>query len=306
MAEGYAYVQGSYCPLDEAKISVFDLGFTHSDVVYDVTSAWLGRFFRLDEHIARFERSCSGIRLTCPYGARELKTILATCVQRGGVAQGAYVSLVLTRGRYATPEAARARDILRTVPTFLAYAVPYRWIAEPQRQERGVRLIVSTVPRIPSASVDMRYKNFHWGDLTAGCFEANAAGADVAVHCAVEGYLTEGAGFNLFFVRGGRLYTPRHNVLEGVTRQAVLDIAAESGLPAVLGDFAAQELRDADEAFITSTAGGIMPVVRADDRPLGAGVPGPLSQRLREEYWRRREAGWMGTPVADLLAPGEA
>jgi len=306
MGEGLAYLDGSYCALTDAKVSVFDPGFTHSDVVYDVTSTWKGQFFRLDDHIVRFMRSCKGIELTCPYNAQEIKTILATCVQRGGVEEASFVSIALTRGRYIDKAAAQARDIFRMAPGFIAYAIPYLWIAGPQVQERGLYLIVSKTPRIPSACVDMHFKNYHWGDLTRGKFEARAAGADGAVHCAIEGYLTEGAGFNLFFVRGGILFTPARNVLEGVTRQSVLDLAAELGIATELGDFPADDLRRADEAFITSTAGGVMPVSRVDGVALGNGRPGPLALKLRSEYWRRRDEGWLSTPVSSCLAKGAA
>jgi branched-chain amino acid aminotransferase len=152
----------------------------------------------------------------------------------------------------------------------------------------------------------MRFKNYHWGDLTRGKFEARAAGADAAVHCALEGYLTEGAGFNLFFARAGTLFTPARNVLEGMTRGSVLDLAAELGIPTQVGDFPADDLRGADEAFITSTAGGVMPVAHVDGVALGSGRPGPLSLRLRGEYWRRREEGWLSTPVGSLLTEAAA
>ena len=301
MGDGLAFIEGKYCQPADAKVSVFDPGFTHSDVVYDVVSAWKGQFFRLDEHVARFLRSCAGVRLTCPSGPDELKRILATCVRDGGVEDGAFVSMAVTRGRYETKDAARARDIFRMIPNLIVYALPYMYIADPPTQERGMRLVISAVPRIPSACVDMRYKNYHAGDLTRGRFEAHDAGADRAVHLAIEGYLTEGAGFNLFFAKGGRICTPAHNVLEGITRQTVLELARELGIPSAEGDYSASDLLNADEAFITSTAGGIMPVAQVGDRRFVSNGPGPLSLRLRHEYWRRREAGWLSTPVTDYL-----
>jgi branched-chain amino acid aminotransferase len=299
--EGMAFIEGQYCAPADAKISIFDPGFTHCDVVYDVVSVWKDRFFRLDEHITRFNRSCTGVNLTCPYAPEDLKKILATCVRDGGVRDGAFVSMAVSRGRYPNKEAARARDIFKMTPNLIAYAVPYMWIADPQIQARGMYLIISKVPRIPSACVNMRFKNYHAGDLTRGRFEAQAVGADRAVHCAIEGYLTEGSGFNLFFVSKGRLLTPARNVLEGMTRQSVFELAADLGVPAEAGDYPADDLRNADEAFITSTAGGIMPVARVDDRHLSSNSPGSLSVRLREEYWRRREAGWLATSVDDAL-----
>jgi branched-chain amino acid aminotransferase len=299
--EGLAYINGEYCSVADARISVLDPGLTHSDAVYDVVSTWKGSFFRLDEHIARFEASCRGISLKCPYSAVDIKRILATCVHRGGVENAAYVALVATRGQYADKEAERTRDIFNTRATFIAYALSYKWIADPQAQERGAHLILSRTPRIPDECVDARFKNYHWGDLTRGKFEARAVGADGAVHLSTLGNLTEGAGFNVFFAKGGRLYTPERNILRGVTRQSALDLASELGIVAEIGDYGAQALRDADEAFMTSTAGGIMPVVKIDDRPLGNGRPGPLTLQLRAAYWRKREEGWLATPVQSLL-----
>jgi branched-chain amino acid aminotransferase len=301
MSDGLAFIEGKYCAPADAKVSIFDPGFTHSDVVYDVVSAWKGQFFRLDEHVDRFLVSCKGINLTCPYEPRELKQILATCVREGGVDEGAFVSMAVTRGRYADKQAARERNIFRMTPNLIIYAIPDMWIADREAQARGVYLITSTVPRIPSACVDMRFKNYHGGDLTRGRFEASAAGADRAIHCAVEGYLTEGSGFNLFFVSKGRLYTPARNVLEGITRKTVLELATDLGIPSETGDYPVDALRQADEAFMTSTAGGIMPVARIDDRRFPSNGPGPISLRLRDEYWRRREAGWLSTPVGSYL-----
>lgn len=301
MSDGLAFIDGKFCAPADAKISIFDPGFTHSDVVYDVVSAWKGQFFRIDEHVDRFLVSCKGVNLTCPYEPPQLKKILAKCVREGGVEDGAFVSMAVTRGRYTDQAAARERNIFKMTPNVIIYAIPYMWIADAHVQARGVYLITSKVPRIPTACVDMRFKNYHAGDLTRGRFEAHAAGADRAIHCAIEGYLTEGSGFNLFFVSTGRLYTPARNVLEGITRKTVIELAADLGIPSETGDYPADALRQADEAFITSTAGGIMPVARIDDHTFASNGPGPISLRLREEYWRRREAGWLSTPVGSYL-----
>lgn len=306
MGDGLAFIEGKFCPLSEAKVSVFDPGFTHSDVVYDVVSVWKGHFFRLEEHIERFLVSCTGTRLKCPYSAAELKDILARLVIDGGVQEGAFVSMAVTRGKYENQAAARARDIFRMTQNLIAYAVPYMWIADPELQKRGMHLVTSEVPRIPSACVDMRYKNYHAGDLTRGRFEAQEAGAHRAVHCTIDGHLTEGAGFNLFWVSRGRVYTPAYNVLEGITRKSVLEIAADLGIPAEVGNYPVEDLLNADEAFITSTAGGVMPAARINDRFYPANGPGEISLRLHNEYWQRREAGWLSTPVADALVTAQA
>ncbi len=297
MADGIAFIDGKYVPNDEAKISVFDLGFSRSDVAYDVVSTWKGLFFRLDDHVDRFLQSCAGVRIPCPYGKNDIQRILAECTYRAGL-QDAYVETLATRGHFRSLD---VRDLRQTEPTFIAYAIPYVWIATPEKQQVGLHVFIAKTPRIPDASVVARYKNFHWGDLTRAQFEALDAGADVAVLCGVTGDLSEGPGFNIFFIKGERLFTPRINVLEGITRRTVLTLAEEIGIPVETGNYPADALRTADEAFICSTAGGIMPVTIVDGKALGNGKPGPISWRLRELYWEKREAGWLGTPITNLL-----
>ena len=266
-------------------------------MVYDVVSTWKGLFFRLDDHVERFLRSCDGIRVECPYGADQIKRILAECTHRAGL-EDAYVEVTLTRGML--PEDG-SRDIRLSTPTFFAYAVPYVWIVRPEQQEKGISLTVAETRRIPDEAVDMRFKNFHWADLTRAKLEAYDRGCDNAILCTPSGVLSEGPGFNIFFQTDGILRTPRTNVLEGITRLTVFDLAEEAGVETETGEYAAETLLEADEAFICSTAGGIMPVVRVDDRILSNGAPGPLSAQIRERYWSKREEGWLGTPVTDLI-----
>ncbi len=297
MLTGVAFIEGRYVSADEAKISVFDLGFSHSDAVYDVVSTWKGLFFRLDDHIERFLRSCVGVRITCPYNKEEIKRILAECVSRAEL-QDAYVEVATSRGRFTIPG---SRDLRQTKPTFLAYAIPYVWIATPEQQKKGLHVYISKTRRIADDAVAARFKNFHWGDLTRGQLEALDAGADVAVLCGATGHLAEGPGFNVFFVKNGKIFTPQTNVLEGITRMTVMALAEEISVAFEAGDYPPEVLRNADEAFISSTAGGVMPVTKVDGQALGNGRPGPISWRLHELYWTKREAGWLGARVSDLL-----
>jgi branched-chain amino acid aminotransferase len=185
-------------------------------------------------------------------------------------------------------------------PQLIAYAVPYVWILDPEEQRRGGSVIIASRPRIPSASIDARFKNHHWGDLTQGELEAQSRSADTAILCDTEGRVTEGPGFNVFLVKDGQLYTPRDNVLEGITRKTVLELAGELGVKVEVGDCPVEALRQADEVFLTSTAGGIMPITRVDGRLLVEDKPGPMSSRLLDLYWSKRKAGWHGTSVREL------
>jgi branched-chain amino acid aminotransferase len=300
VTQGCAYIDEQFVAPEEATISIFDPGFTRGDAVYDTVSVWNGLFFRLDDHVDRFFRSCERCRLVCPHDREEVKRILAECVDRAAL-DAAYVQAIATRGPFPP---GGVRDPRLCENRFIAYAVPYIWIVPPERQAEGIDLAIADARRTPPEAIDPRAKNFNWLDLQRGLFEALDRGADTAVLCTLSGLLAEGPGFNVFLARGGELLTPRANVLEGITRRTVLELAAEIGAGAREADLTPDELRGADEAFICSTAGGIMPVASVDGVPLGSGGPGPLSTRLRTLYWEKREAGWHGTPVAALLGRG--
>ena len=298
-ADGIAYMNGTYCPLGEASVPLLDPGFTRGDAVYDTVSVWGGQFFRVDDHIARFFRSCATARLSPPADPDALKAILAECVHRSGL-DAAYVQMISTRGKYQSPT---NRDPRLCTNTLIAFAMPYIWIIQPARQLEGIDLAVATGNRrTPPEAVDPRMKNFNWLDMQRGLFEGLDRGSDTSVLCTPDGRLSEGPGFNLFVVRDDVLRTPRGNVLEGITRSTILDLASDLGLKAEEADLTTADLHDADEAFLSTTAGGVMPVASVDGKALRHGIgPGPISLRLRTEYWARREAGWMGTPVASLL-----
>ena len=302
MAGSWAYIDGDFCRIEDAKMSILDPGFTRGDAVYDTTSVWQGNFFRLDDHVERFLRSCARARLAPPVDADGMRQILAELVVRGEL-DDAYVQVISTRGPY--PSTA-VRDPRLCINTFMAYAVPYIWLAPPARQLEGLDLVVATGnSRTPPEAVDPRVKNFNWMDMQTGLFEAFDRGGEMVVLCTPDGRVAEGPGFNVFAVRDGTLRTPRGNALEGITRRTVFEIAELVGVPCEAADLSADDLRAADEVFLSSTAGGVMPVGTVDGAPLrhGAG-PGPISLRLREEYWARREAGWYGTPVASLATAG--
>ncbi len=295
--DGAAYVDGRYVPIGEARLPLLDWGFTRSDVTYDVVHVWKGSFFRLEDHLDRFTRSCERLRLDPGHGREALRDVLMRCVRLSGL-RDAYVEMICTRG---VPKPG-SRDPRLCRNAFYAFAIPFVWIVSPERQEQGAHLIVSEVPRIAPASVDPTVKNFHWGDLTRALFQALDRGGDTAVLVDNDGFVSEGPGFNIFRVHEGGVTTPHGTVLEGITRKSVRELCEALDIPFALADITPEELRDADEVFISSTAGGVMPVTRIDDRILGNARPGPITSRIRETYWRKHEQGWHATPV-DYDAP---
>jgi branched-chain amino acid aminotransferase len=141
-------------------------------------------------------------------------------------------------------------------------------------------------------------KNFHWGDMTRALFEAADAGGDLPVLLDNQGNVTEGPGFNVFCVTNGIAATPDKNVLKGITRLSTIELCREMVIECQLRAVPVGELYCSDEVFITSTAGGIMPIVRVDNRILGNGRPGPIFDKLHDLYWAKRCAGWHSEPVA--------
>lgn len=289
---GVAWIDGRFVPMEEARIPVLDWGFLRSDATYDVVHVWQGRFFRLDTHLERFERSVAKLRMTLPFERAELERILHACVRRSGL-RDAYVEMICTRGHSPS----FSRDPRTAVNRFIAFAIPFGWIANEEQRARGLSLWIASIPRIPPASVDPTVKNYHWLDLVQGIFEAFEHEAETVVLSDGAGNVTEGPGFNLFARCGGVIRTPASGVLEGITRRTALELCAELGLPTEQKPLSAEALRGAEEVFITSTAGGIMPVTRIDGAPVGDGRPGPVTARLTEAYWdKHRDPAWT-TPV---------
>jgi branched-chain amino acid aminotransferase len=280
--QGCAYVDGTYMPLAEASIPLVERGFLRSDVTYDAIHVWQGRIFRLADHIARFRASIAGLKMSLPHTDEEIAEILIECTRRQGL-RDAFLMLICTRGMPYPG----SRDPRMSRNRLYAYAQPFVRIASEQQQKDGLRMILPKTQRIPSAALDQRIKNFHWLDLTMSLFEAFDRGADVTILPTADGAVTEGPGFNVFIVKNGVLATPDHNMFEGITRRTVTEIAADLQVTCEIRRIRAEEMAEADEIFISSTAGGIAPVTMFDGKPVGTGTPGALTTRLTDIYWQR-------------------
>lgn len=291
-ADGCAFVDGAFVPVGEARIPILDWGFLRSDATYDVAHVWRGRFFRLEDHLNRFERGMRELRMSLPHGRDELRGILLECVRLSGL-RDAYAEIVCTRG-IPRPGSRDPRDCENR---FYAFVIPFVWISAPDKQGEGLHATVSSVERIAPESVDPTVKNYHWLDLQRALLDAYDRGGETAILVDRRGNVVEGPGFNVFAARGGTVATPDRGVLEGVTRRTVIELAQDLGIPLESRPVPADELRRADEAFVTSTAGGVMPVTTVDGSPLGDGRPGPVTLRLREAYWALHEDPRFSSPV---------
>lgn len=292
-AAGAAYIDGRYMPIGEAAIPITDWGYRRSDVTYDVVGVWEGRFFRLDDHVRRFRASMQKLRFEPAEGDDEIRVVLNRCVALSGL-RNAYVAMDCLRGR---PKPGKPYHPAYARNYIAAFAIPWVWVMSPEVQERGGHLVIAQTLRIPPDSVDPTAKNFHWADLTRGQFEALDRGADFALLLDSDGNVTEGPGFNVFTVIDGVVVTPDAGVLKGITRRSVCEICEQLGIPHEIRKVSAEEARNADEIFLSTTAGGVMPASRIDGRIMGNDRPGPVSTRIKDTFWAMRAEGWHATPV---------
>jgi branched-chain amino acid aminotransferase len=293
---GAAYVHGVFCPLAEASIPIMDMGFLQADATYEKATVARGRYFRLEDHFDRFERSCAKFALRNPLSREEMVEVFNELLRLTGMTE-AGVFWVVTRGMSKAASDRNNPDAFDN--RFYAIVDRYTSISTPEQRTNGLDVIVSErYIRTPPKAVDPTAKNFNWQDMKLSLFEARERNADWSVLTDADGYLTEAAGANIFVVENGELYTPDSGCLEGITRLAAIDLAEMIGVPTHMEKVHADRLRNAEDAFLTSTAGGIMPINSVDGVVLGGTEgPGELAHRLDELYWEKLLDGWKSTPV---------
>ncbi len=294
-SDGAAWIRGSIVPIAEATIGVTDWALTHSDVTYDVVPVWEGAFFRLPDYLDRFEQSMQTCRMDVGLSRPEIEAALNAMVARSGL-RAAYCAMVAARGAPLIPGSRDPRDCANH---FYAWCVPYVHVLTPEVAEAGARLLLpDDIRRIPEDSVDPRAKNYHWGDFTQGLFAAKDQGLDNVVLADHAGNVTEGPGFNIFALKGDTVTTPDRGVLQGITRRTVLELAREAGLKTEERPLPVTELMQADEVFLSTSGGGVVPVAQINDRSFGNGRPGPTGTSLRARYFERLKDPAYRTEIA--------
>lgn len=280
---GAAWMNGHVLPISQATIPVNDWGLVHSDITYDVVPVINGAFFRFEEYLSRFFSSMESLYLDPGMNKSEVQKALHQMVSQSGL-RDSYVAMVCSRGRPKIPGSRDPRDCENH---FFAWCVPYVHVIKPEIIDQGATAWISqNVYRIPEESVNPRVKNYHWGDFTQGIFEAKDNKYETVILLDFDGNVTEGPGFNVFAVKDGVLITPDRGVLAGVSRKTVLEIADYLGIGASIRPLSVDELLAADEVFLSSSGGGVIPIVRVNETIYGNGVKGPISVRLNETYWQ--------------------
>lgn len=288
---GWVYVDGRFVPREEAVVSVYDHGFLYGDGVFEGIRVYSGRVFKLDEHIRRLYDSAKAILLDIPMPPEEMKGVIVEAVRRNGM-HDAYVRPIVTRGRGDL-----GIDPRKCAHPTVVVIVDHIQLYPDRAYQEGLRVVTATHRKNAADALNPRIKSLNYLNQVLARMEANLAGADEALMLNHQGYVCEGSADNVFVVRQGEVWTPPDHVgiLRGVTRDAVLEIARELGIPALERPFTLHDVYTADEVFLTGTGAEIGPVVSVDGRVIGAGRPGPVTLRLLEAYRERTRRE--GTPV---------
>ena len=282
LSMGAAWMNGKVLPISQAMIPVNDWGLVHSDITYDVVPVIDGAFFRFEEYLARFLSSMENLHLDPRMSKRDIKAALHQMVGKSSL-RDSYVAMVCSRGK---PKIAGSRDPRDCENHFFAWCVPYVHIIKPEIVKQGATAwIAQNAYRIPENSVNPLVKNYHWGDFTQGIFEAKDKDYETVILLDYDGNVTEGPGFNVFAVKDKVLITPDRGVLAGVSRKTVLEMAEHLGINTSVRSLSVEELLEADEVFLSSSGGGVIPIIRVNETIFGNGASGPISVQLNETYW---------------------
>lgn len=272
------YVNGQYLPEEEAKVSIFDRGFLMADGVYEVTSVLGGKLIDFDGHAKRLQRSLGELEMGCPVGMDELLEIHRQLVAQNGIDEG-LVYLQITRGNPGDRDFAFPPD--DTPQTIVLFTQNKPGLANDPKVAKGYKVI--SVDDIRWGRRDIKTVQLLYPSMAK--MMAKKAGVDDAWFIE-EGFVTEGSSNNVYIVKNGRIITRNlsNDILHGITRAAVLKMAAEAQMEVEERPFTVAEAQTADEAFYTSASAFVMPVVELDGVAIGTGKPGKVALRLREIY----------------------
>jgi len=274
------YINGELYEKEEAKISVYDHGLLYGDGVFEGIRSYGGKIFRLEQHLDRLWESAKAIWLEIPMTKAEMAKAIHDTLAANNLSD-AYIRLVVTRGvgtlgldpnKCERPQIIIITDSIALYPNEL--------------YEKGLEIITSSVPRVPPAALSPRIKSLNYLNNILAKIEGIQAGCIEALMLNHKGEVAECTADNIFIVRHGRLMTPPVDagILEGVTRNAVIELAREMGIDVREVTLTRHDVYVAHECFLTGTGAEIIPVVKIDGRIIGEGVPGPITKELRTRY----------------------
>ncbi len=288
------YLNGQFVPEEEAKISVFDHGLLYGDGVFEGIRAYNGYVFKLDRHIERLYDSAKAIALEIPLSKEQMtQAILETL--RVNKLRSAYIRPIVTRGPGdlgVDPRRCHGK------PSVIIIVKEWKSLYGEEISQRGLRAIVASTRARSPDSLSQNIKSLNYLSNIMAKIEANHVGADEAIMLDSNGFVAEGTADNVFIVKGGKIFVPPTMTnLPGITRETVIELAQQEGIPVREEFFGVPMLYAADECFITGTAAEIAPIIEVDGRTIGTGKPGPITQRLIEKFHAITGIPETGTPI---------
>ncbi len=281
------YIDGKLIDKEHAAVSVYDHGLLYGDGVFEGIRVYGGKVFLLAEHVDRLYESALAIRLTIPLSKSEMVRAVEDTVKANAIGDG-YVRLVVTRGAGYL-----GLDIRKTSHPMVIVIADTISLYPEEFYRNGLAIITASTIRNHPAALSARIKSLNYLNNILAKIEATDAGCQEALMLNHKGEVAECTGDNIFIVRRGVLKTPPTDagILEGVTRNVVLKLAREAGLPAQEVTLLRHDIFASDECFLTGTAAEVVPVVKLDGRDIGTGKPGPVTQDLRGRFQRLVRGG---------------
>jgi len=282
------WMNGEFVPADRAAISVFDHAVLYGDGVFEGIRAYQGTVFRLEQHIQRFYESARGIRLALPYTPEQTTEAVHDSVRVNGLSD-AYIRLVITRG-----VGYLGLNPFKTVRPVMFIIADQLALYPKELYRDGMPVITASTVRNHPNAVSPRVKSLNYLNNILAQIEAIDAGVHEAIMFNHLGFVAEATGDNVFVVRRGQLHTPptAAGILEGVTRNFVIELAAKRDIEVIEKDLVRQDLYGADECFLTGTGAEIAPITKIDGRPIGDGTVGTITRQLMDEF-----AAVTGSPI---------
>ncbi|WP_096437876.1 branched-chain-amino-acid transaminase [Alteribacter populi] len=276
MSSQWIFLSGQFVKKEEAVVSVYDHGFLYGDGVFEGIRVYNGNIFKLDEHLNRLYDSAQSIMMTVPYTKEEMSAIIVESVQKNRL-DSAYIRVVVSRGP----------GNLGLDPTFCSEPRVVVIVEElnmfpKELYERGLRVGSVASRRNRPDVLSPQVKSLNYLNNILVKLEANQAGVDEALMLNDQGYVTEGSADNIFIVKNDTIYTPPIylGALEGITRNAIIDLANQHGYKLKETPFTRHDVYVADEVFLTGTAIEVIAVVDVDGRKISDGKPGKVTQHL--------------------------
>ena len=289
-ADILVHVGGRLHPRAEACVSVFDSVVQGGDAVWEGLRVYDGRIAELDGHLERLQNSAKTLAFADVPSSDEVRTAIFETLEANGMRDNAHIRLTLTRGEKVTSG---------MNPRFNQSGCTLIVLAEwkpPVYSDDGIRVITASTRRNTPECLDSKIHHNNLLNNILASIEANVAGADAAVMLDVNGFISETNDTNIFMVKNGQVLTPHaDSCLPGLTRQMILRICSEEGIPALERNLSLTELYTADEAFTSGTMGELTPVLEADGRIIGDGSAGSVTKRLQELH--RKFAFDNGSPL---------